>query len=140
MKRTVLMIALPLALAACSGSDEPAADTTAEATTDTAPAETAVASGADLFKQCVACHTIDKGGRNAVGPNLHGIDGRAIASVEGFNYSAALKAKGGNWDDAALDAYIADPRAAVPGNKMAFAGVKDAEKRKVLVAYLKAQK
>jgi cytochrome c len=139
MKRAVLMLALPFALAACGGNDEPAPDAATEtvATTDTAPV---AASGADLYKQCVACHTIDKGGRNAVGPNLHNIVGRAVASAEGYNYSVALKAKGGNWDEAGLDAYIADPRAAVPGNKMAFAGVKDAAKRKALVDYLKAQK
>ena len=56
------------------------------------------------IKKCVACHTIDKGGRNGVGPNMHGVMGRSGRSVAGYSYSAAMKAKGGVWDEAALDA------------------------------------
>jgi cytochrome c len=135
--RPALLFALTLALAACGGSkDEVETET---ATTEAASATVALAGDA-VFKQCIACHTVDKGGRNGVGPNLHGVAGRAVASIPGFAFSAALKAKGGNWDAASLDAYIADPRTAVPGNKMAFVGIKDAANRKALIDYLTAQK
>jgi cytochrome c len=137
MRRRLLLVSMPLALAACSGGQEDAAT----ADTPTAAAE-AVAEdpGKLVFNQCVACHTIDKGGRNGLGPNLHGIVGRKVASVEGFAYSPAMKAKGGVWDEAALDVYIADPRAAVVGNKMVFVGINDAEKRKALIGYLSSLK
>lgn len=128
-----------LALAACgqqADENTPASGSVAE----TAPATTAAISGEDSFKKCTACHKVEKGAPNGVGPNLHGIVGKAVASVEGFNYSAALKAKGGVWDDAALDAYLENPRKAVTGTKMAFAGISNAEERKALIDYLKAQK
>ncbi len=139
MIRKLLYSRLPLALMACSGGqDETAAESTApETATVEAPAEDA---GKLAFNQCVACHTIDKGGRNGLGPNLHGVVGRKVGSVAGFAYSPAMIAKGGIWDEAALDAYITDPRAAVPGNKMVFVGIKDAEKRKALIGYLASQK
>ena len=80
------------------------------------------------------------GAPNGVGPNLHGIVGKAVASVEGFAYSPAMKAKGGVWDEANLDAYLENPRKAVPGTKMAFAGINNAEERKALIGWLKEQK
>jgi cytochrome c len=131
------LFALPLALAACGG----AKDQAASETTSSEPATESVAlSGETVFNQCKACHTIDKGGRTGVGPNLHAIVGRAVGSSEGFAYSAAMKAKGGNWDEASLDAFIADPRTVVTGTKMSFVGVKDATQRQALIAYLSAQK
>ena len=66
--------------------------------------------------------------------------GRKAGSVEGFNYSDAMKDSGKTWDDAALDAYIADPKGAVPGNKMVFVGIKDETDRKNLIAFLKTVK
>jgi cytochrome c len=75
-----------------------------------------------------------------VGPSLHGVYGRKAGSVEGFNYSDAMKASGKTWDDATLDAYIADPKGAVPGNKMVFVGIKDETDRKNLIAFLKTVK
>ncbi len=92
--------------------------------------------GEKVFNQCKACHTIEAGGPNRVGPNLHGIVGRKAGSAAGFNYSDAMKAAG-SWDEASLDKYLTDPKAAVPGNKMAFAGVKNDQSRKDLVAFLK---
>ena len=141
MRSIVAALLLPIALSACGGTaDDSQADV---ATTDAATQSTAVAvtySGEDTYKKCVACHTIDKGGRNGVGPNLHGLVGRAVASVEGYSYSASMKAKGGVWDEASLDAYLENPRKAVVGTKMSFAGLSNADERKALIAYLKAQK
>jgi len=95
------------------------------------------AAGEKVFNQCKACHTIESGGPNRVGPNLHGVVGRKAASKEGFNYSDAMKNSGLTWDDASLDKYLADPKGAIPGNKMAFAGVKNEQARKDLIAFLK---
>jgi len=96
--------------------------------------------GKAVFNKCRACHAVGAGAKNMVGPQLNGIVGRKAASVEGFNYSDAMKAYGKTWDDATLDAYITDPKAAIPGNKMVFVGIKDEADRKNLIAFLKAQK
>src|SRR5438132_2003948 len=79
--------------------------------------------GENSAKKCAACHTFNKGGRPLVGPNLWGVVGRPKASEQGFNYSAALKAKGGNWSVDDLNQFITSPRTAVPGTNMTFAGV-----------------
>nr|WP_247875491.1 cytochrome c family protein [Azospirillum sp. TSH100] len=97
------------------------------------------ASGKTVFNACKACHTIEAGGPNRVGPNLHGIVGRKAGSADGFSYSAAVKDAGYVWDEQKLDTYLKDPKAALPGNKMAFAGVKDDAKRADLIAYLKSE-
>lgn len=141
MLRAGSAAALALCLAACGGNSEPAAETAETGATTVAEPVAAVAkSGEDVFKKCTACHTIDKGDRNGIGPNLHGIVGAKVASVAGFNYSSAMVAKGGNWDEATLDAYLTAPAKAVPGTKMMFAGISDAAERKALVEYLAAQK
>lgn len=93
--------------------------------------------GQETFKKCVSCHTSEKGGANKVGPNLYGVIDREVAKHEGFNYSPALKAKGGNWDWAHLAAYLHSPREAIPGNRMAFPGVKDNAELADLLAYLR---
>lgn len=95
------------------------------------------AAGEKVFNQCKACHTIEAGGPNRVGPNLHGVVGRKAGSHEGFNYSDAMKNSGITWDEASLDKYLTDPRGTIPGNKMAFAGVKNEQARKDLIAFLK---
>lgn len=92
------------------------------------------------FNQCKVCHTLGAGLPNKVGPNLWGVVGRKVATAPGFAYSPAMKAKGGSWDAKMLDAYLENPKAVVPGGKMAFAGVKDAAKRKELIAWLATQK
>lgn len=141
MRKFTMIAPALFALAACGGSEQSETSAPeAETATEAAPAATADNSGEKSFAKCTACHKVEKGAPNGVGPNLHGIVGKAIASVEGFNYSPAMKAKGGNWDEATLDAYLENPRKVVPGTKMAFAGINNAEERKALIGWLKEQK
>jgi cytochrome c len=93
--------------------------------------------GHDIFKRCLQCHTADKGGPNRVGPNLWGIVGRARAARPGFAYSEAMKSHAGNWTFEELATYLHDPKADIPGNKMAFAGLKDNAELADLLAYLR---
>jgi len=100
------------------------------------------AAGQRVFNQCRACHTIDEDGRNAVGPNLHDIVGRKAASVEKFQYSAAMKEKGEQgwiWTEENLQSYLRKPREVVPGTKMSFPGVRNDQQLNDLIAYLKSQ-
>lgn len=92
--------------------------------------------GARQFRRCQSCHTLNEGGRHTVGPNLHGIMGRAAASAEGFSYSRQLTEAGLTWDVETLDAWIENPRAMVPGNRMSFVGLRDAADRRDVIGYL----
>lgn len=94
------------------------------------------AAGEKAFAVCKACHKVGEGAKNGVGPTLNGVVGRAAGSVEGFNYSDAMKNSGITWDEAKLAAYIKNPKTEIPGNKMAFAGVKDDTKLANIIAYL----
>jgi cytochrome c len=85
---------------------------------------------------CQACHTFQKGQASNVGPNLFGVVGRPVASLPGFNYSAALKAKGGTWTFDALNTWLKNPRADVPGTLMTFAGFDDEQERADVIDYL----
>lgn len=96
-----------------------------------------VDNGKAAFKRCTTCHTPDKGGRHVTGPNLWGVVGRPKAAAEGFNYSEALKSKGGEWTFEDLAHYIHDPKAFAPGNKMAFAGIRNDAELADLLAYLR---
>jgi cytochrome c len=93
--------------------------------------------GKDVFKRCLQCHTPEKGGPNRVGPNLWGVVGRKPAQHAGFPYSEAMKGHGASWNWEQLAAYLHDPKAAIPGNKMAFAGVKDNAELADLLAYMR---
>lgn len=98
------------------------------------------AKGAEVFKKCAACHNADQGGPNALGPNLWGIVGDAIASGRGgFAFSDALKSKGGKWDFDSLNAWLTSPRKFAPGTKMTFAGLSNAQDRANLLVYLNGQ-
>ncbi len=90
--------------------------------------------GEKVFGKCKACHKVD--GSNGTGPHLDGVVGRAVASVGDYSYSDGMKAHGGNWDPAVLDAFLTAPKTAVPGTKMSFAGLPKAEDRANLIAYL----
>jgi cytochrome c len=96
--------------------------------------------GAAIFKKCQTCHSGDKVGPNKVGPNLWGVVGRPKASHEGFNYSEAMKAKGGDWTLPDLAGFIHNPKEYVPGTKMIFPGVSDPSDLSDLLAYLNTLK
>ncbi|MFQ5562767.1 MAG: c-type cytochrome [Parvularculaceae bacterium] len=97
------------------------------------------ASGERRAKICTACHTFNEGGRDGVGPNLWGVLGRDIAARPSFNYSDALANEPGNWTIEKVDAYLRSPDDAIPGNKMAFQGVRLARHRAEIIAYLRMQ-
>ncbi len=99
-------------------------------------ASASVEKGQATAKQCQACHTFEKGGPNRVGPNLWGIVGRARASEAGFNYSAAMKAKGGTWTFSELYAFLANPRGVIPGTNMTFAGLSRGQQRADVIDFL----
>jgi cytochrome c len=96
-----------------------------------------VAAGEKVFAQCRACHQVGPNAKNAVGPVLNGLFGRKAGTVEGYNYSPANKNSGITWDEATFSEYIKDPKAKIPGTKMVYAGLKDEQRIKDLIAYLK---
>ena len=113
------------------------------------PIETYLASadpakGSDVFKKCAACHNADKGGANAIGPNLYGVVGDAMAAGRGgFAFSdalvAAAKAHGGSWNWANLGDWLKSPKAFAPGTKMTFAGLSNPQDRANVIAWLNTQ-
>ena len=96
-----------------------------------------VEKGTNAAKKCVACHTFEKGGPNRVGPNLFGIINEPKGQGRGFNFSAALKAKGGTWTYDDLNKFLANPKGFVPGTAMGFAGVPRDSERADVIAYLR---
>ncbi|MEJ0061285.1 MAG: cytochrome c family protein [Terricaulis sp.] len=148
--------ALALALAACG----PSAPATSETASTAAPAAAVAAeptpeeiaaavaalpapyteanydNGKRNFAQCRSCHTFEEGAGNRVGPNLHGVFGREVGSVEGFSYSQAVQDADFTWDADRLDHWLANPRTFLPGNRMAFIGIRDEAQRRDLIAYL----
>lgn len=166
MKRNFLMGAAALAglitLTACGGGAGSDANAPAPEATEAAPApETApaadaapaaeagatmefasmtadAAAGEKVFALCRSCHVLEEG-VNRVGPSLYKVVGRKSGSVAGFAYSDANKSSGVTWTTDVLFKYLADPKGFMPGTKMAFPGIKDAQDRANLVAYLESQ-
>ncbi|MGB1876966.1 MAG: c-type cytochrome [Rhodospirillaceae bacterium] len=95
--------------------------------------------GKRVFVLCRSCHTLDEGGRNKVGPNLHGMFGNAAGVKEGFRYSDVVKESGIVWSAENLEEWLVKPKDFLPGNKMAFAGVRKESDRKALITYLMAE-
>jgi cytochrome c len=104
-----------------------------------ARAQTPVDRGAELFKACAACHSIEKDGEVMVGPNLWGVYGAKAAAKDDFAYSLELKEAGLTWTDANLDRWLAGPSKFVPGSIMGFPGLKDPADRVAVIAFLKTR-
>jgi cytochrome c len=162
MRQLLISAALVVLLAACGPAAEqsastppaPSAQPSAPAAASVAPApdtealqaaiaalpapynEATYEAGRRVFAQCRSCHTIEAGAPNRVGPNLHGVFGREIGSLEGFNYSQPVQDANFVWDAAQLDHWLANPQTFLPGNRMAFAGVRNETQRRDLIAYL----
>jgi cytochrome c2 len=104
-----------------------------------AAGEKALSAGERAYQKCYSCHSLEGPDHRLQGPALRAIVGREVAAEESFAYSSAMRAyagKQGRWTREALDAFIADPMTVVPGNEMGFFGIRDAEERRALIAYL----
>ena len=151
--RGAAMVVMVLALGACDGGrEEGSADNTPGAPAPEqlspdeqlkrlaalpAPYNTAdLDNGKRRFAQCRSCHTLPEGGPNLVGPNLHGVFGREIASKPGYAYSKPAQDANFIWDGQKLDQWLTDPRGFLPGTKMVFPGIKEPNDRRDVIAYL----
>ena len=127
------------AAASVATAPEPAAAAKDEPGLAALLAMASVEDGAKVSRKCAACHTFGAGGPNRVGPNLWDIVGAAVASRGGFKYSDAMAGLGGDWSYERLDAYLAKPKAFLPGTKMAFAGVRKSGDRAAMIAFMRGQ-
>jgi len=151
-------LVLAAALAGCGKSDQASGDGPQASAPDAPAAELSdadkqkllaslpapynqgdLANGKKQFGLCRSCHTIAQGAPNMTGPNLYGVFGRKAGSVDGFNYSEAVKTADFTWNAEHLDEWLARPSTFLPGTKMSFAGLKDPAARRDLIAYLKVE-
>jgi cytochrome c len=132
-------VAAPTNAVAATTPATPAAGAVVLAVTDAAGATLSgdPTKGEAVFRQCQTCH-VKQVGVNKVGPSLAGIVGRTAGSIPGFRYSEANKGSGITWTEQELYVYLEDPKKKIPGTIMAFAGIKDSQKRADLISYLKA--
>ena len=121
MKAFSMLSATAVILAALTGSALAAGD---------------AASGEKVFSKCKACHKVGEGAKNGIAPELNGLDGRKAASVEGYNYSDAMKESGITWNEASFLEFIKNPKAKVPGTKMVFQGLPSDKEAADVWAYL----
>lgn len=105
-------------------------------TATTALADGDPAKGKKIFNKCMVCHSIEAG-VNKIGPSLHGVYGRKAGTLDGYNYTDAMKNSGFTWDEATLDKYLTNPRKVVPGTRMVFVGLPKEQDRLDVIAYLK---
>ena len=137
MKRVVLSLGAIFILSACGEAPADDAQQPASAPTAVAPqTATAESPRPTGFAQCIACHSVEPG-VNGLGPTLAGVFGAKAGHIGDFAYSSAMRESGITWDEASLDRYLENPRQAVPGTKMSFVGMRDAEKRAEVIEYLK---
>ncbi|OYU89845.1 MAG: cytochrome c family protein [Bradyrhizobiaceae bacterium PARB1] len=108
----------------------------AAATTSSLAHAQDVAAGKSSFNKCIACHAVGENAKNKVGPELNGLNGRKSGIAAGYSYSEANKNSGLTWDEATFKDYIKDPKAKIPGTKMAFAGIKKETEINDLWAFL----
>tara|TARA_R110000744_G_scaffold376026_2_gene489999 strand:+ start:16808 stop:17326 length:519 start_codon:yes stop_codon:yes gene_type:complete len=162
MARILLPALASLALMGCGDSADPATPSGAAAAAQSAdaparsapPAPAAVpaaqqlaaatpgidlANGQRQFRRCQSCHTLNEGGRHTVGPNLHDVLGQPAANAAGFSYSRPLRESGLTWGRETLDAWIENPRELVPGNRMSFVGLRNADDRRDVIAFIEAR-
>ena len=134
--QALLAVALPVILLSGASSLAAQARSEVESIEDRlAIADTAA--GKNVFLQCAACHVAKPAAKSTIGPNLWNVVGRAVAAEPGFEYSESLKEAGGNWDFVRLNIYLFDPKLLAPEGRMQFPGIKSAEERAQLIAFLR---
>ena len=95
-----------------------------------------IASGEKIFKKCAACHSINKGGKNKIGPALYNVVGRAIGGVDDYKYSKALASYGKEWTVEELNGFLKKPASYLKGTKMSYAGLRKEKDRASIIKYL----